>query len=82
MKYASRCIIRSQIINDNSSTAMIFLFLIKLSDIDSIHVVDFIDEIILPILFINIVRLFLLIVVVFLLCNSLIRCLFMCFSIT
>jgi hypothetical protein len=56
MKYASRCIIRSQIINDNSSTAMIFLFLIKLSDIDSIHVVDFIDEIILPILFINIVR--------------------------
>lgn len=61
---------------------MIFLFLIKLSDIDSIHVVDFIDEIILSILFINIVRLFLLIVVVFLLGNSLTRCLFMCFSIT
>jgi hypothetical protein len=77
MRYASRCITRFQIINE-STTVMIFLFLIKLSDIDSIHVVDFIDEIIFPVLFIDVVSLFLLLVVhVFFLCDGLTRCLLM-----
>jgi hypothetical protein len=78
MKYVLRCITRFQIINEGCSSVMIFLFLIKLSDIDSIHVVDFIDKIILSILFINVVSLFLFIVHVIFLSNNLTSCLLMC----
>ena len=74
MKYASRCITRSQIINDTVFYCYDLLFLIKLSDNLSVHVVDFIDEIIFSVLLIYVITLFLLIVVILIFLHNSFAC--------